>query len=209
MAVIVLQNGVPVDKQNRKTWVYAIRVLKENIIKIGVTCRLRPRMLDIRAERGSDIVLIGIMPGSRADEQRFHKALKNSQFLREYYNDTQEVQDFVNKHLIPHDRHGFQIKPFKPYQYRGLQPYLLTPEKTARYIQRILAAPDSDRPKIIEIMFRRFPGRFSDRYPECYSLVKHSLGLDYNTYNKRNPDLSPLLAIIKDRLGVDVEVVAS
>ena len=72
MAIVVLQDGVPVNRKRKKSFVYAARISNTGDIKIGVSGNLQQRMDSLRAERGSVIELIGVIPGAQPDEKRHH-----------------------------------------------------------------------------------------------------------------------------------------
>lgn len=116
MAIIVLKNGVPVDKKNRKTWVYAFRLLDEdNIIKIGFTSDIQRRAKDIRGDRRSRIEVLGVMPAAQIDESRIHRKMASCRAFphrafSEYYKPIDQILALIAAHMIPHERYGLNIK---------------------------------------------------------------------------------------------------
>lgn len=148
MAVLVLQDGVPLDHKRRKTWIYAARIIKNGVIKIGITANAHQRMSLLRAQRGSKVELIGITPGARINEKLAHKRLAASSERSEFFFDTPEVQDFIKAHLQPADRWGVMVKcsdkEFGLFK-RDSVVHSPNPENISRYITRILNSGEQER----------------------------------------------------------------
>lgn len=139
MAVIVLQDSVPLNRKRNKSFVYAARIIKNGTIKIGVSGNLQSRVIGLRSNCSSAIELIGVMPGSYPDEKRHHRKLKASRVSREIFRDTPEVQDFIKTHLMPPERFGLSIKCSQKERKRyGMVKYDVA--KVNRSIDRILTA---------------------------------------------------------------------
>lgn len=183
MAVVVLENGIPLDRKRRQTFIYAARILKDGTIKIGVSGKLKQRIQAIRNSQKSCIELLGIMPGSLANEQLLHRALSSSRSFREYYHDTPQVQSFIQTYLVPASCYGLNIHCSqqeyvgRPRPYESYQP---NPANVARYIDRILASDISQR----HIMIRRLVMRIS--------------------WMKHRPHWQEFVDMMRDRLNVDL-----
>lgn len=211
MAVIVLKDGVPVNNKSRKTWIYAAHELGEGKIKIGVTCNVASRMSALRGSYGSQIELLGIMPGAWVDEQRIHAYLMPSRHRGETYLNTDQIKDFIQKFLIPASQYGIKVRcSDKPYgRTRPLWTWYAHPGNIHKSIDKILAAPLSDQPRKVSRLFSSMIG--CKGYDECRSVVLDRLGLDHQDFMQPfegKQIIEQLSKLNQSRLGIDVEVVA-
>ncbi len=116
MAVVVLKDGVPVDKKGRKTWVYAFLLLDEgNIIKIGFTSDIQRRAKDIRMDRRSRIEVLGVMPAAQVDENRIHRQMFSCRAFphrafSEYYKPIDQILAFISMRMVRPECYGLDIK---------------------------------------------------------------------------------------------------
>jgi hypothetical protein len=200
MAVIILQDGHPLDRKRRKTWVYAARILKDGSIKIGVSGDLEGRLATVRNDNKSRLELIGIMPAALPDERLLHRRLSGSRADKgfclgiEYYHDTPEVQAFIRAHLIPAERYGLHLRICqKDYRLapRPLSAYQPNPGNVSRYMDRILTVDgDDQREVMIKRLLMRVKWMYRDAcWPELIAMFRDRLGVDLPRSARTFPDV--------------------
>lgn len=111
--------------------IYAARIHRTGLIKIGFTASIRNRMLDLRSQQRSDVDLLGVVDGTYQDEDTIHKQLVTSRAQikgREIYHDTEEVRAFIASRLsLPQDLTRDQLH--KPTPYKPRKPALCASAK--------------------------------------------------------------------------------
>lgn len=190
MAVLVLEDCVPLDHKRRKTWIYAARIIKDGTIKIGITANAHLRMSLLRAQRGSKVELIGITPGARINEKLAHKRLAASGERNEFFFDTTEVQDFIKTHLQPADRWGVVVKcSDKEFGLikRDSVAHNPNPENISRYITRILNAGEQER-EVLSLRLVNYIsyGKYFDWWKFAVSEMRDRLNIDLVTSSRRS-----------------------
>ena len=70
----------------------------DNTIKIGTSKNVRNRMKRLTYETGSSHRVIGKYHGTEYQEREMHKLFKESRLHHEYFNITDELLDYIEKH---------------------------------------------------------------------------------------------------------------
>lgn len=182
------------SKNSTPGLIYAVRVIKTGKIKIGFTRKLHRRLINLRSRYQSSIEVLGLVHGSVDEEKEFHKILAPSLagdwgiygWDKELYKPTEKVLSFVAHYLQSPESLGIVIPEKALHKQRNMEIYKLTPPKVEDYCNRITSG-----------ISHRAESR-------AWTYLKIRLRETANA----GYDITPLLAIIKDRLGVDVEVAA-
>jgi hypothetical protein len=190
MAVLVLQDGAPLDRKRRKTYIYAARIVKNGEIKIGISADVHRRLSLLRAERGSRVELIGVTPGARINERLAHRVLATSNSRGEYFNDTPQVQGFIKSYLLPAERFGLQVKcsqrEFGLIE-RDSVAHSPTPDNISRYIDRILKSEDQQR-EILTFRLVKYIswGHYSSWWPYAVVTMRERLNVDLEACRRKS-----------------------
>jgi len=172
-------------------WVYAVRILESGLIKIGRTRSICNRVSSLKLVLKTDIELIGIMPGGCRDEYRVHQSLVGSHadhpvYTTEVYHPTKEVIDLIlSEFKAPEHYFGAGFNRVNIYKPCGDNRARITIESVNRVTNMIKRATD----KGVDQHFR---------ISRLQSRVKNE--------HKQGHDMSQAIAIIKDRLGLEIAV---
>jgi hypothetical protein len=81
----------------------------DGLIKIGTTIRLSQRLKQLNSERKQELKVLGVVDGSYADEAVLHLRFAHSRVLGEWFQPTDELNDFIATDARPWD--GIDEKP--------------------------------------------------------------------------------------------------
>jgi len=77
----------------KKSWVYFSE--RGNLIKIGFSTNPVARAENLQTK------LLGVVPGSRDDEARFHRKFKALNVHGEWFKDSQTIRSYIKRHSEP------------------------------------------------------------------------------------------------------------
>lgn len=176
-------------QDSRYPVVYAVRVHRLGAIKIGHTQNLFARLSTLKTTYLSDVEILGVLPGSRADEARIHDRLANSLFpetpnSKELFSPTSEVMAFISREMTPPAEAYHNYNPyFSRYQPR----FALT---------RTFIDGQCSKALEMERELGAETGRLYKRILVHEIKQKHTQGLD----------VSLAVQIVKEQLGIDIEL---
>lgn len=172
----------------QRDWIYAVRIMRTGNIKIGFTSSIGDRLKVLKSKYQSDIEPLGLMPGTFQQERALHKQLSASRAMAsdnfEEYHATPEIMDLIaNGMLHPHQIYDASFPLISIYE--GPTPGAPKP----------LTLSAVDR-ACHQIMTRN----------ERPSKQKSCLINRVRRERERGHDMSQAIAIIKDRLGLEIAI---
>jgi hypothetical protein len=75
----------------------------DGLIKIGTTIRLSQRLKQLKSEHKQHLKVLGVVDGSYADEAVLHLRFAHSRVLGEWFQPTDELNDFIATDARPWD----------------------------------------------------------------------------------------------------------
>jgi len=193
MAATLSQQPVTIYTYHHPGVIYAVRLLSSGLIKIGFTEGLYDRLKSLRYIYKTEVELLGVMPGTIHDEQEFHTLNQESCAKgREVYHFTPAIDSFIKHYLQSPESLGITLKAVRPYAPLNMASNRLTPEKTAAHCDRILRDRES-------------PCDWQHRAAHTDTL---RLKARLRQTQAAGYDIAPLLAIVRERLGLDLAELA-
>jgi hypothetical protein len=171
-------------------WIYAARILNTGRIKIGFTKGLNYRIHNLRSHFRSEVEILGVMHANIASERQIHSRFKahlanDPLSKREVYLPAQEILDFIQQNMTTPEASGAQKPPGKPYQPRPANSY---------FIGRLGCIN-----LCIDIQFMRRYG-----HPEREKELTEKIARRIRERAESGRDVSEMIAIVRDRLGLDL-----
>jgi hypothetical protein len=78
-------------------FIYFLQSSKSGYIKIGYSADVRSRFLNLQRSNPEELVLLGVMEGSLADEKLLHEVFGPWRWRGEWYRDCPEIHHFISK----------------------------------------------------------------------------------------------------------------
>lgn len=83
--------------------IYFAQIKGGGAIKIGTTIQLNVRLAQLRCETRREFVVLGILPGSYAEENVLHRRFSRIRHYGEWFKPAPELMDFIAKETSPWD----------------------------------------------------------------------------------------------------------
>lgn len=87
---------IKMDKRNRESSIYFVRVGLDGPIKIGSTTNMKKRLKNLQVSNPIPLNVMSVVPGTERDEQRLHQKFSHLFIQGEWFHPGDDLLEFID-----------------------------------------------------------------------------------------------------------------